>query len=31
LSCAGGRWYFPYYSYRRKAMEQEFLFPLEPL
>ncbi len=24
LSCAGGRWYFPYYSNRRKATEQEF-------
>ncbi len=27
LSCAGGRWFFLYYSYRRKAMEQEFFVP----
>ncbi len=27
LSCAGGRWYFPYYSYCRKATEWEFFIP----
>ncbi len=31
LSCAGGRWYFPYYSYRRKATEQEFFVPTQIL
>ena len=31
LSCAGGRWYFPYYSYHRKATEQEFFVPTQTL
>ncbi len=31
LSCAGGRWYFPYYSYCRKASEQEFFAPARTL
>ncbi len=31
LSCAGGRWYFSYYSYRRKATEQEFFVPAQTL
>ena len=31
MSCAGGRWYFPYYSYHRKAMEREFFVPARTL
>ncbi len=31
LSCAGGGWYFPCYSYRRKATEQECFFPVRTL
>ncbi len=31
LNCAGGRWYFPYYSYHRKATEQEIFVPARTL
>ncbi len=31
LSCAGGKWYFRYYSYRRKATEREFFIPAQTL
>ncbi len=31
LSCAGGRRYFPYYSYHRKATEQEFFVSAQTL
>ncbi len=31
LSCAGGRWYFLYYSYHRKATEWDFFDPARTL
>ena len=27
VSYVGGRWYFPYYSHRKKATEREFFVP----
>ena len=30
-SCVGGRQYFPYYSYRGKATEQDFFIPARTL
>ncbi len=29
LSCAGRRWYFPYYFYHKKATKQEFFLPAQ--
>ncbi len=31
LSCAGGIWHFPYFSYNKKATEQEFFVPAQTL